>query len=109
MKAHDKMQKGSIQLIPFPFTDLSHKKVRPCIVLAQERDDIVVVFITSVKPKDGEYISVVPSKENGIKQVSYIRYTKIATLDQRLALGEIGVLEGKIHNQLRQKLKEFLA
>ena len=103
-----KIIKGEIHLIPFPFTDLSKNKLRPCVVLGADLEDIVVVFMTSAKPKTREYVLVHPSKGNGIKSISYIRYTKIATLDKKLSLGKIGVLEKELYQNVTKELKLFL-
>lgn len=102
------MKKGTIHLIPFPFTDLSQKKIRPCLVLARDRTDSTVVFITSIKPKGSEWIKIIPSKENGIKSISYIRYTKIATLDSALSIGSIGELEPVMFHEVKKKIRAFL-
>jgi mRNA interferase MazF len=108
MKRACGVKRGSIQLVPFPFTDLSGKKVRPALVLGCEGDDMVVVFISSVKPKGSVWVHVSPSEENGIKVSSYIRYTKIATLDVRMSIGEIGVLEESVLTEISSKIARFL-
>ena len=41
------MNKGEIILITFPFTDLSGSKLRPALVLAADKEDITVAFITT--------------------------------------------------------------
>lgn len=108
MPVRARIKKGSIQLIPFPFTDLSKKKIRPCVVLAHEGDDLIVVFITSVKPKGARWIHIEPTKMNGIKQSSYIRYAKIATLDINISLGEIGMLESSLHRNVIAEITKFI-
>jgi mRNA interferase MazF len=87
------MIKGDIVLITFPFTDLSGSKLRPAIVLAINKLDITVCFITTQvtfhEPTD---VQITPTQKNGIKQPSLIRTSKIATLDKSLAKGLIGEL-----------------
>ncbi len=104
-----KVTKGNIHLIPFPFTDLCNAKLRPCVILGADREDMVVVFITSKKPKDRNFIEILPTNLNGLKAKSFIRYTKIATLDVHTSLGRIGVLDKKTHSLVISRLVEFLS
>ena len=104
-----KVQKGEVHLIPFPFTDLSQSKLRPCVVIGCDREDITVVFITSIKPKNVKCCIVKPSDKNNIKKISYIRYTKIATLDIRTSVGCIGILEKNTYQELVHAIGKFIA
>lgn len=88
-------KKGTIILVPFPFTDLTGNKVRPAVIISKEKSgsDIVVVFITSKqKLKEKYLVPLIPTKENGIKTRSHIVCGKIATLDTKIILGELGQL-----------------
>jgi mRNA interferase MazF len=106
--AKDKIIRGDIILIPFPFTDLSQSKVRPCLLLTSDKQDITIVFITSIKPKGDLSIEILPSSTNGIKVKSYIRYTKIATLDSQLNIGKIGTIEKETFTKLKTLLSNYL-
>ena len=47
------LSRGDIVLVPFPFTDLSEKKVRPAIIISTKNDiDVSVAFISSVIPEE---------------------------------------------------------
>lgn len=95
------MQKGTIVLIIFPFTDLSGTKLRPALVLAETATDITVVFITTqLKWKENGDIVILPDEDNGIKKESLIRISKIATLDKTLVKGKLGT----IHPSLRKEV-----
>jgi len=100
------MPKGSIVLIPFPFTDLSGDKLRPALILAETTLDVTVSFITTqlqwTEPTD---ILLQPNLLNGIKKASIIRLSKIATIDKILIVGKIGQLDPKQLVELDQKLK----
>ena len=100
------MIKGDIVLITFPFTDLSGSKLRPAIVLAVNKLDLTVCFITTQiafhEPTD---VEITPTQKNGIKQSSLIRTSKIATLDKTLAKGLIGELSLEEIKLLDNKLK----
>ena len=104
------MAKGELVLIIFPFTDLSGTKLRPAVILAETSTDLTVSFITSQthwrEPGD---IIIQPSIINGLKKVSLIRTSKIATIDKSLVkgvLGELTILEiDQLNNHLRTILQ----
>ncbi len=104
------MTKGSIILIPFPFSDLSGSKKRPAVVLFANDLVLIVVFISTqmqyAEPLD---ILIAPALENGLKKLSYIKVNKISTLDRRLAIGRLGNLSNQDLAILDNNLKVLLA
>ena len=103
------MKKGSVILIPFPFTDLRGSKVRPAVVLSKNELDVTICFITSeLKWKTENDISVFPTNSNGLKAPSLIRIGKIATIDSALVLGELGELSNVEIDELNKSLKKLL-
>ena len=103
------MKKGSIILIPFPFTDLKGSKIRPAVVLYKNELDVMICFITSELKWKTEYdIPVSPSENNGLKVTSLIRTGKIATIDSTLILGELGELSNSEIEELNKGLKKLL-
>ncbi len=101
--------KGTIILVPFPFTDLSGQKVRPAVILSSfvKGDDVIVAFVSSMKEKKRlEFdVPVSVSEKNGLKTDSIIKLSKIATLDKKIILGELGSLEKPICGEIDKKLK----
>src|SRR3989344_2109724 len=89
------MRKGRIVLIPFPFTDLSGQKIRPALVLHVSRgEDCIVAFISSRADRKQPFdISVAPSRGNGLKVRSVVKIDKLATLQKKIIIGELGTLE----------------
>jgi mRNA interferase MazF len=87
------MIKGDIVLIPFPFTDLSETKNRPALILADGEADITVSFITTqLKWREDFDLKIVPTETNGLKRISLIRLSKLATIDKDLVIGKLGKL-----------------
>jgi mRNA interferase MazF len=100
------MSKGDIVLIPFPFTDLSGNKLRPALVLAENTLDITVSFITTqLQWQEPTDIVLQPQKNNGIKKLSIVRLSKIATIDKSLIVGIIGSMSSSQILVLNQRLK----
>lgn len=92
--------RGTIVLVPFPFTDLTAQKVRPALVVsrgARRSRDVIVAFISSVPaPARREHVAVHDTdpgfSRTGLKGDSIIRCEKLATLDRRIVIGILGRL-----------------
>ena len=95
--------------MPFPFTDLSGHKVRPAVVLYTENkgEDFIVCFISSKGKARSCDVKVRANTSNGLKVDSIIKTSKIATLEKRLALGEIGILDKKTIKELNNVLGDL--
>lgn len=107
------MHRGKIILIPFPFTNLSNQKVGPAVILYQNNktDDLIVSFISSNQNKKmGTFdIGVKANIQNGLKTDSIIKVAKIATLEKKIALGEIGELDKQTLSEINRKLKTLFS
>jgi mRNA interferase MazF len=102
------MAKADIILIPFPFTNLTDTKIRPCLVLLEAEFDVTVSFITTQTGwNDNNSVAINPIPTNGLKKESLIRLNKLATIDKELIMGKIGVLNDAEKNIVNQKLKEI--
>ncbi|OGG72913.1 hypothetical protein A2755_04070 [Candidatus Wolfebacteria bacterium RIFCSPHIGHO2_01_FULL_48_22] len=105
------MSKGRIVLVPFPFTDLSGQKVRPALILHVSRgEDCIVAFITSGVPKK-KYpfdVRIKASSRNGLKLDSVIKIDKIATLQKKIVIGELGTLESVAMQAVDRAIRKLL-
>src|SRR3990167_4660766 len=108
-------ERGKIVLVPFPFTDLSAQKIRPALILsspAKVKENVIVAFITSRKTETIPTYCVRIKKDDlllrqtGLKVASIIRIDKIATLDKRIVLGEIGSLPKSLWQNVCTGLKQ---
>jgi len=85
--------RGDIVLVPFPFTDLSARKVRPGIIISADpqRTDVILAFISSIVPIQQAVTSdfVLHSTHpefplTGLKRSSIFKMGKLLTLDRSM-------------------------
>ncbi len=102
---------GDIILVPFPFTDLSSAKIRPALVLSipdSTQFDVICCFISSkIEHASAHSVLIRPSKNNGLKVPSLVRFEKIATLDRRIILGSIGHVTPAWMKEQKKLLKKL--
>jgi len=108
---------GQIALMPFPYTDLTHSKKRPVLLLRRldhVRDDWLVCMVSSqlhqtvpaldwvLKSDDGEFAG------SGLKVASVFLLSRLAVLDGSLLLGQLGTVTEDRLNDLRQRLSRWI-
>jgi mRNA interferase MazF len=88
-----------IWLVQFPFSDLTATKVRPALVLATYKQDVIILGIFSKVPA-----GILPERwvliadtyprfnQTGLKKSSIIRADKIATVHQSVFQMRLGTL-----------------
>ena len=111
------MKRGTVVLTPFPFTDLSGAKVRPAVVVSpsdRPAEDVIPAFISSVKP-----LALLPADlpiatshpdfpGSGLKVASIVKCDKLATVQGRMILGELGALSPGLLVELNARLRVAL-
>src|SRR3989344_6689053 len=108
-------EKGTVVLVPFPYTDLSAQKVRPAVILSRKNTggDVTVAFISSRVLRKAHIFDIVINSTNagfnntGLKINSVIKVNKLATLDKKITLGELSTLDTSTREAVDRKLKLF--
>ena len=102
-------KKYKIILTPFPFTDLSSSKIRPAVIVSSKvlGDDVIVSFISSGMKINSIFdVKIKKTNINNLKTNSVIKISKIATLDKKIILGEIGEVDNNLKKKLDNNLKK---
>lgn len=107
------MNKGDIILLPFPFAELTNKKVRPAVVIFETSDkykDLVVCAISSVIPSDLGVNEVLlnPDQTNKLRAESVIKVDRIVTVKRRDIIARIGRLDPECLAVFQEKFKSLI-
>lgn len=105
-----------IVLLTFPFSDLKSSKVRPAIVLSNNRynrkslDFVAVPLTSNLKLK--EYVILLTNEdlEKGrLITDSKIKVDRIFSVEQKLVRMIIGRIKNDMHNKIKQILIELIS
>jgi mRNA interferase MazF len=110
-----KPKRGEIWLARFPFTDLTTTKLRPALILAIHRKDVLVMGIFS-RVLDGilskTWVLVEDNHPKfqitGLKKSSLLKAEKIAVVHESVLQRKLGVLPADIMVQAEEALKRAL-
>lgn len=103
---------NEIWLVSFPFSDLKTNKLRPALVIAIHREEVIILGIFSKIPDDNlrETWVLVSDKDSefqltGLKRSSLIRADKIATVNQAVFQKRLGILSSELIEKVNLALK----
>jgi len=103
---------NEIWLVCFPFSDLKTNKLRPALVIAIHREEVIILGIFSKIPNDNlrETWVLVSDQDSefqltGLKKSSLIRADKIATVNQAVFQKRLGVLSSELIEKVNLALK----
>ena len=107
------MKTGEIILIPFPFAELTHKKVRPAVVICETKDvyqDIVVCAISSVIPVDLTENEMLLKKDeaNNLRVDSVAKIDRIVTAKRSDVIAKLGKLNETNLESFKEKFKSLI-
>jgi mRNA interferase MazF len=104
-----------IVLLPFPFSDLQSSKVRPALVLSNDRynrrsaDFIAVPLTSNLKLRDYTILITNGELESGnLIVASKAKVDRIFSVSQQLVRMKIGRVKAEIHRKITEILIEIL-
>lgn len=110
-----KPQPGEIWLVRFPFSDLTSAKLRPALILAVHREEVIILGIFSKIPAGVLHNSWVLIQDSdaqflqtGLKKTSLIRADKIATVSISVFKIKLGYLSIDLLIKVQKALKNAL-
>lgn len=106
------LNKGDIVLYPFPYTNLSSQKIRPCLVLSnQMREDILLCQITSQYILDDEFCIKLSQNETIHRTLSIdslIRTNMLFTAHSEDIIKKICEISDNKYKEVYRKIKTLI-
>ena len=110
-----RLTRGSVVLVPFPFTDLSGSKRRPALVVSPvgfHREDLILCAITSqVSDRPGQRdvkLAAADLQEAPLPKPSLILVGKLFTMHQALVVGGFGRVTSVKLTEVQARLVRLL-
>ena len=107
----ERLVKGDVVVLPFPFSDLSASKRRPALVIAGLTGiDIILCQITS-KDRYDNYSIILNEKDfakGSLKVQSIIRPNRLFTADKSIVLYRIGSLKKDKIEEVEDKIVNII-
>jgi len=104
-----------IWLVSFPFSDLSTTKLRPALVIANHREELIILGVFSKIPEEKLKDTWVLITENtpefqdtGLKKTSLIRADKITTVSFLVFKKKLGILSLEAMEKVNLALRKAL-
>lgn len=102
---------ADIVFVSFPFSDLSHAKLRPALVLAYaQRNDWILCQITSKAYNDSQAIRIDDTdyKNGGLNMTSFARPGKLFTANVELFKKNVATLTDASHEKVISAILQIL-
>ena len=102
---------GNLVVIDFPFSDLTELKRRPSLVLKNiSGNDFILCQITSNSYHQHEEVIITNNdlSEGKLRKFSYVRFTKLFTLDKSLIRYKLGKVNSNKLSEILNRLHEYL-
>ena len=106
------LARGDIVLFPFPYTDLSNRKLRPCLVLSEEMgEDVILCQITSQRLlRDSYSVELKHADTIGgtLRIDSYIRANMIFTAAKMQIIKRLCRINDEKYSQVVSVVKKII-
>ena len=106
-------EKGTIAVVPFPFTDIARSKTRPALVLSTRAANhasgqtIFAMITTAVHSRWPSDVPIADLASCGLSKPSVVRF-KLFTLDNRLIARRVGAMGTADSRAVAQKQREIM-
>ena len=104
--------KGEIVLFPFPYTDMTTAKIRPCLVISDEmQEDIILCQITSKNIIKDTYCVEIKKDETtkgSLMIDSYVRCNMIFTANKKQIIKKFAKINTQKYEEIKNTIMKII-
>jgi len=112
MKSGINYKQKDIVLIPFPYSDLTSNKLRPALIISNDKlnktSDRICCLVTSKKSYDSIEIKPEEQLENKLPFESFIKPHRLFTVDTKIIKKKITKISSNLHNKVIYEINTIL-
>lgn len=101
-----------IVLMPFPYSDLTDSKLRPALIVSNQKlnksEDRICCLITSNSPADGEAIDSSSFQSGSLPFKSWVKPQRLFTVNEKIIRKRLCTVTDKFHDKILILINEFL-
>ena len=107
----ERLVKGDVVVVPFPFSNLADSKNRPAVVIATPQGNDVILCQVTTRAKIDEYSITLDDsdfKEGRLEQPSLAKPQRIVSLDKTIILYKVGRLKDSKTKELEDEVVKII-
>jgi mRNA interferase MazF len=108
-------RRGDVVIVDFPFTDTDEAKVRPAVVIQNDRDNTklrktVIVMVTGNLRRNGDPSHVFVDPTDAVGASAGLRFPSLISCNNLFTIEQAGIIRvlGHLSDSLKQKLEKSL-
>ncbi len=107
----EEYRQRDVILIPFPYSDLTGAKLRPALILSNnkltETEDFICCLITSKESKEGILIARSAFAQGALPFQSWVKPHRLFTINKKIIQKKICTFSSLFHKKIISKIDEF--
>ena len=112
MKGGTMYKQKDIVIIPFPYSDLTGSKLRPALILSNNKlnvtEDRICCLITSNKPKDSNIIINKSLEEGRLPFESWVKPQRLFTINERIIKKKLGTVKSEFYDKIIENVDSYI-
>lgn len=105
-------EQKEVVLMPFPYTDLTGKKLRPALIISNDKlnrtDDRLCVLVTSKESEEGIRIHKKYQEDATLPLTSYVKPHRLFAIDKKIIKKSLCKVSDGFYEQILEEITSYI-